>query len=162
MRKIIFAAIILHFITIFAGCSKNNDVKNYLRGNIDGVSFECTSDFRATKSAAGNKTIFFSGNTPVFAFNFYIDGQGNDITSGIYDFVSGVQRNVTLYEGNVGYSAGFFFCLGPCFLQGSGKIAVQEISKKYIKGTFEFVTAANAATGLFKTVTNGEYYISRD
>lgn len=162
MRKFMVAVFVMLSFTVFKGCSKNNDSKNYLRGVINGTSFECTTNFRATKGAAGNKTIFFTGNTPVYAFNFFIDGQGNDITPGTYDFLPGVLRNVTLYEGNDGYSAGFFSGLGASSFYGSGKIVVQEINKKYIKGTFEFVTTDNPRTGLFKTVTNGEYYITRD
>ncbi len=68
-----------------------------------------------------------------------------------------------MYEGTDGYGAGYFFCLvPPCLLQGSGRITIQGIDKKHIQGTFEFITGTSTATGQFKTVSNGTFYINRD
>ena len=86
----------------------------------------------------------------------------HDFTAGTYNFQTGVVRNATKYQNNDGYAAGFFCpSFSTCLFYGSGKIIIQEINKKYIKGTFEFVTDVNAATSTFKTVSNGEFYINR-
>ena len=115
------------------------------------------------KELQETRLFFFEGKNAQYSFNFFLDGQGSDITSGSYDFVTGIQRNVTMYEGTDGYGAGYFFCLvPPCLLQGSGRITIQGIDKKHIQGTFEFITGTSTATGQFKTVSNGTFYINRD
>ncbi len=155
--------VIACFVLSLSACKKENDTStSYLRGKVDGVAFECNSDIRATAGGAGDKTIFFRGDVSPWSFQFYLDGQGSDITAGTYNFQTGILRSVTLYQNNEGYTAGYFCSFGsPCVFYGSGKIIIQEISKKYIKGTFEFITSVNGATGTFKTVSNGEFYINR-
>ena len=155
------------FFLLFAlsACSKDKDQPNFLKMNVNGTPVECNTGFRATNGAAGNKTIFFEGKNAQYSFNFFLDGQGNDITSGSYDFVTGIPRNATVYEGNDGYGAGYYTCVipvPPCLLQGSGRITIQGIDKKHVQGSFEFITATNSGTGQFKTVSNGSFYINRD
>jgi len=47
-------------------------------------------------------------------------------------------------------------------VHGSGSITILEISKGYIKGTFEFITEPPIGGNVFKTVTDGEFYINRN
>ena len=127
--------------SVFA-CSKDKGQPNFLKMNVNGSPVECNTGFRATKGAAGDKTIFFEGKNTQYSFNFFLDGQGSDITSGSY-----------------------YSCLvpvPPCLLQGSGRITIQGIDKKHVQGTFEFITAISSGTGQFKTVSNGSFYINRD
>ena len=161
--KVLYNLAATCLLFFFFACSKEKDQPNFLKMNVNGSPVECNTGFRATKGAAGDKTIFFEGKNAQYPFNFFLDGQGSDITSGSYDFVTGIQRNVTMYEGTDGYGAGYFFCLvPPCLLQGSGRITIQGIDKKHIQGTFEFITGTSTATGQFKTVSNGTFYINRD
>jgi hypothetical protein len=148
---------------LFSGCKKDTGSVNYLRGKIDGVSFECNSNIWATPEGSGDKIIAFRGDWSTYSsIRFYLDGQGSNITTGTYDFQTGNLYNVVLYENNDGYSAGYFCDFAsPCTFEGSGKITLLEISKKHIKGTFEFVTSGNGATGVSKTVSDGEFYIKR-
>lgn len=163
--KVLYKLALACLIFSLFACSKDKNQPNYLKMNVNGIPVECTTGFRATNGAAGNKTIFFEGKNTQYSFNFFLDGQGNDITTGSYDFVTGIPRSATLYEGSEGYGAGYYTCLvpvPPCLLQGSGRITIQGIDKKHIQGTFEFITAINSFTGQFKTVSNGSFYINRD
>lgn len=155
--------VIACFVLSLSACKKETDTStSYLRGKVDGVAFECNSDIWATRGDAGDKIISFRGNVSPWLFQFYLDGQGSDITAGTYNFQTGIKHSAVLYQNNDGYAAGYFCSFGsPCVFYGSGKIIIQEISKKYIKGTFEYVTDLSAATGSFKTVTNGEFNIKR-
>jgi hypothetical protein len=161
--KILNKTAVTFLLFALSACSKEKKQPNYLKANVNGSLVECNIGFNATKGAAGNKTIFFEGKNAQYSFNLFLDGQGSDITSGSYDFVTGIPRSATLYEGNDGYGAGYYTCLvPPCLLQGSGRITIQGIDKKHVQGTFEFITATNSFTGQFKTVTNGSFYINRD
>ena len=163
--KVLYNLAATCLLFFFFACSKEKDQPNFLKMNVNGSPVECNTGFRATKGAAGDKTIFFEGKNTQYSFNFFLDGQGNDITSGSYDFVTGIPRSATMYEGNDGYGAGYYSCLvpvPPCLLQGSGRITIQGIDKKHVQGTFEFITAISSGTGQFKTVSNGSFYINRD
>lgn len=157
----IFASL-LFFGMLLTGCSKKTEQNNFMRGSINGVSFECSSGFDATVGAAGNRQIFFKGNNAQYSFSFYLDGQSSDIVPGNYIFTSGILRSATVYEGSEGYGAGQFTCIPACALQGSGSINISGIDKKHVEGSFEFVTAVNPGTGLTKTVTGGSFYVKRN
>ena len=149
-------------ISLFNACKKDKGSNNYLKGKIDGVSFECISNIRATPSGAGDKVIFFRGDWSTYSIQFYLDGNGSNITTGSYNFQTGNVYNVILYQDNVGYSAGYFCGFAsPCSFGGSGKITLLEINKKHLKGTFQFVTSINGGASISKTVSDGEFYIDR-
>lgn len=158
-----FLTVIICIIVCFTGCKKDTEANNYLRGKIDGVSFECVSEIWVTPEGAGDKIISFRGDVSPWSVRFYLDGQGSNITSGSYDFQTGIVRNAIVYQNNTGYSAGYF-CgfFSSCSFHGSGKITILEINKKHIKGTFEFVTSVSPVTSTFKTITDGEFYIKRN
>ena len=158
-----FLTVIICIIVCFTGCKKDTEANNYLRGKIDGVSFECVSEIWVTPEGAGDKIISFRGDVSPWSVRFYLDGQGSNITAGTYIFQSGVLRNVILLNNTGNYGAGYFCGFGtPCTFDGSGKIIILEINKKHIKGTFEFVTSVSPATSTFKTITDGEFYIKRN
>ena len=156
---------LLLLVCIGVSCKKDStsNSASYLKGKMNAVAFECTTNLWATPAGAGNKIIAFRGDWGSNSIRFYMDGQGADITTGTYDFVTGIERNATFFEDNDGYGAGYFSCLlgGACVLEGSGKITILEISNKLIRGTFEFITRVNGATGKSKTVTEGDFYIKR-
>jgi hypothetical protein len=165
--KILFKLLLLIicFPLCFTGCKKDNSTNSssYLKGKVDGGSFECNSNIWATPKGAGDKIISFRGDWLNYSIRFYLDGQGSDITEGSYNFQTGKIYNAILYQNNDGYSAGYFCgSFSGCTFEGSGKITFLEISKKNIRGTFEFVTPVSGATGILKTVTNGEFDIKRD
>jgi len=165
MKLILILPVIICFLSCFTGCKKDNitNSTNYLKGKVDGVSFECNSNIWATPEGAGDKIISFRGDWPSYSILFYLDGQGSNITTGSYNFQTGKLYNAIIYQNNDGYSAGYFCgSFSPCTFEGSGKITFLEISKKNIKGTFEFATSVNGATGSLKTVTAGEFYIKRN
>ena len=148
----------------FTGCKKDNGTNSsdYLKGKIDEVSFECNSNMWATLGEMGDKVISFRGGSPPYSFSFYLDGQGSNITTGSYNFQTGKLYSASMYENNDPYSSGYFCSFFvPCSFYGSGKITILEINKKHIKGTFEFVTSVSGATGMSKTVTDGEFNIKR-
>ncbi len=166
MKKTLFLLLAFSVATIscFTGCKKDNGSStDYIRGKVDGVAFEANSNMWATPGRPGDKIISFRGDWPGGSIRFYLDGQGSNITTGTYDFTTGIVRNAVVYENNDGYSAGYF-CggFGPCTYYGSGKIIILNISKKHVRGTFEFVTNVSGATGVPKTVSNGEFYMNRD
>jgi Family of unknown function (DUF6252) len=162
MKKVIFILLTAFFLM---SCKKgSDDFTSYIKGKLDGVAFECTSNIWATPGKAGNKIISFRGDWLSNSIRFYLDGQGSNITTGSYNFQTGIERNAVVYENNDGYSAGYF-CGGfaPCTFYGSGKITIVELSKKYIKGSFEFVAEASPpSTRISKTVSEGEFYIKRN
>ena len=162
-----FVLLILCFSSLlfgpFSACKKDTDNNNYLRGKIDGVPFECTSNIWSTSGGSGDKIIALNGNWSTnSSIYIYLESQGSNITAGSYNFQTGKLYNAILYDNNESYSAGSI-CLYviPCIFVGSGKINFLEISKKHIKGTFEFVTNLGGTTGLSKSVSDGEFYINR-
>ena len=145
-------------------CKKSSDnFTSYIKGKLGGVAFECNSGIWATSEGAGDKIISFRGDWPAHSIRFYLDGQGSDIITGSYNFQTGIERNAVVYENNDGYSAGYFCGFAvPCTFYGSGRITIVELSKKYIKGSFEFVTGVSPSTLISKTVSEGEFYIKRN
>ena len=143
-----------------SACKKDTESNNYLKGKIDGVPFESTSEIWATPGQSGDKIIAFTGDWSTYSIRFYLDGQGSNIITGSYNFQTGDLYHASLYDNNIGYAAGYFCgSASPCSFYGSGKITLLEISKKHIKGTFEFICVESS--GSSKTVSDGEFYIKR-
>lgn len=98
----------------------------------------------------------------MYSIKLNIYGEGSSITTGTYVFQGGKNQSATIWQNNVdAYYAGNGGFFDPIPLHGSGRITILEISEKYIKGSFEFVTDVNGYTGVSKTVTDGEFYIKR-
>lgn len=148
---------------ILPACSKEGETESYLKGKIDGVPFECTRDFWATKKELGNNSITLLGENNQYSFRLILDGLGSGITEGTYVFGDGKTGNAVVWDVNEPYSAGYFPCIltPPCTYRGSGKITVLQINNKRVKGSFEFVSGVNGSTGLVKTITEGEFDIAR-
>jgi hypothetical protein len=158
-------------LCFFSGCSKNKDsnIQSYLKGKLDGVAFECTSNIRAFKpmpvpGQGDDPTLIVTGDWPMYSLKLNIFGEGSSITTGDYVFRSDKNRSATLWHnGTVAYYAGHSSCLGcPAQLYGSGRITITEISEKILRGTFEFTTATDPVTMISKTVSEGEFYIKRN
>ena len=155
-----------------ANCSKPDDFSsNYLRGNIDGVDFECTN-IKSYKpmpipGSGDDPTLIITGNWPGYALKLNIYGEGGgagvSIREGEFVFQADKNRSATIWYNNVDvYYAGNGGGFGVSnYLEGSGKITIHQINKNYIKGSFEFTTGVNGATGFSKTVTNGDFYVKR-
>lgn len=153
----------------FVNCNKSKDSStDYLKGKMDGVAFECNANIKANTPMPGSSgggsdpTIIITGEMSMYSIKLNIYGEGSSIATGTYVFQADKNRSATIWHNNVdAYYAGPSGGFGPVLLIGSGKITILEISKNYIKGSFEFVTAANGAPALPKTVTDGEFYIKR-
>ena len=159
--------VIICIIFLLAGCKKDADSPSYLRGKIDGVTFECNSNIHATPGRSGDKIISVQGAWNIAPSNFIrllLDGGASDITEGSYDLQTGKKYQVSLDLNSRQYDGGYFCpSFVPCSFYGSGKINILKLSKKYIKGTFEFVVVHDpvAVPILSKNVTDGEFYIKR-
>jgi len=166
MKRLLFGLqIITLILLILPGCNKDNGTSSgYIKGKIDGVPFSYTTGLWATNKNAGEKIIAFRADAAPNYFQFYLDGGGSDIQTGVYNFAPGGNtRSIVFYVGNDGYSAGQFSCnFGSCPYYGSGKITISSINKKHITGSFECVTDVSGATGVSKTVTEGEFDVERD
>jgi hypothetical protein len=168
-----FSIVAAGILLLFANCSKPKDYStDYLKGNINGVAFECNNIKANTPmpgpsgSGGGNDpTIIITGEWPMYTLKLNIYGEGSSIATGTYVFQADKHRSATIWYNSVdayyaGPSGGGFSGL-PLSLTGTGKITILEINKKYIKGSFEFVTAVSGVPGLSKTVTGGEFHIKR-
>ncbi|MBL0271509.1 MAG: hypothetical protein IPQ06_00195 [Chitinophagaceae bacterium] len=153
---------------IFSGCSKPSDYSSdYIKGKIDGVGFECIKNIKANKpepipGQGSDPTLIITGEWSGYSIRLLINSEGTSIGTGTYVFQGGKNRSATIWQNNVdAYYAGNggFFNSGA--LYGSGKITILEISNKYIRGTFDFITDVNGVTGTFKTVTDGTFLIKR-
>jgi Family of unknown function (DUF6252) len=162
-----FSAMVACILLLFAGCSKPKDFSDsYLKGKLNGVSFECNANISANKpepipGTGSDPTIRIYGEWPTHSIKLLIIGEGSSITTGSYVFQADKTRTAKLIDNNVDYYAGNSCTLSPPQLLGRGRITILEISDKYIKGTFEFITEVDSSTGVSKTVTDGEFYIKR-
>lgn len=169
MKKIISLLTVIIFIT---ACKKESKppVQNYMRFQLDGVQVECDgkygAGFRSTVQPDAN--ISFHGGWGDNALDFQIfTSATTDITPGQYVFGPDKAYRATLFlhktgtpPGNHDFYAAGSYVSAPS-IPGSGQITIIEINADYIKGSFDFITGVNHLTGLFKTVTNGEFLIKR-
>lgn len=168
MKKIIVYAIVL--VTVITSACKKDKVlfQSYLKGKMNGVAFECNANISANKpepipGQGSDPTIRIWGEWPMHSIKLFITGEGVSLRAGSYVFEGGKNRSATILENNVdAYYAGDSGFGDPIPLYGSGRITILEISKNYIKGSFEFVTTTYGITGMPKTVTDGEFYIKRN
>lgn len=170
-QKIKFSVFLAILLVLFAGCSKPKDFSSsYLKGKIDGVAFECTTNISANKpepipgtGGGDDPTIRISGEWMTHSIKLVITNEGTSIHPAKYTFETGKWRNANLiWNNSESYYAGdgCIICVSP--VHGSGSITILEISKGYIKGTFEFITEPSIGGNVFKTVTDGEFYINRN
>ena len=172
--KLLLKLVSVFLIILFsnAACKKDSksSVQNYMRFKLDGVQVECDGKFGATyKTTAGpDANITFYGGWGDNALDFQIFTYATtDITPGQYVFGPGKaywaelwpNGTLTTPGNHYSYVAGAIVPLPV--IAGSGQITIIEINADYIKGSFDFITAVNSSTGLFKTVTNGEFLIKR-
>jgi hypothetical protein len=155
-----------------AACKKDNkqSVQNYMRFKLDGVQVTCDGKFGASyKSTVGpDANITFYSGWGDNALDFQIFTYATtDIMPGQYVFGPGkayfaqLWPNGTLTTPGIHYSYEAGSIISSPSIPGSGQITITEINADYIKGNFDFITGVNSATGLFKTVTNGEFLIKR-
>lgn len=166
MKKILYCSIIA---TLFLGCKKSSDQSpfmSYLRFNLDGVRTECNNHIRATylpSTIGPDEIISISGDWSGGSIELKIQNPSSPsqpLTPMKYIFEPFTQRSGTIW---ITGPTGSLYGAGSCFfcpqVDGSGSITITEISPEYVKGSFEFITAATYST--FKTVTNGEFHIKR-
>ena len=172
MKSVIKSLSVIIFILLsLVGCKKDNSpdssFTSYLRGKIDGVAFECTSNIFASRpyhETDFSNDVTIKGEWPLYSIHLFVHSGGSNITTGTYVF----QSDKIHFAQISNYSAIYYFAgVHSTFyspysgLIGSGRITITEISYKNIRGTFEFVTDTNYITKLSKTVTDGEFYIKR-
>ena len=169
MKKV---ATFIAAIIFIAACKKdsNRSIQNYMRFKLDGVQVECDGRYGATyKTTAGpDANINFYGGWGDNALDFQIFTHATtDISPGQYVFGPGkayqavIWPNGTLTTPGIHYSYVAGSIVPSPTIAGSGQITIIEINADYIKGSFDFITAVNPGTGLFKTITNGEFLIKR-
>jgi hypothetical protein len=164
--------VLLIILLSIDACKKDSkqSVQNYMRFKLDGMQVECDGKFFAiSKTTAGpDANISFNAGWGDNALDFQIFTYGTtDITPGQYMFGPGkaysaqLWPNGTLTTPGIHYSYIAGATVPSAAIAGSGQITIIEINAEYIKGSFDFITAVNSSTGLFKTVTNGEFLIKR-
>lgn len=145
-------------------CKKNNtDSISYIRGNIDGVAFNCSKNIRANKpepvpgsGGGADPNISITGEWPMFSIKLLIYGEGSSISTGDYVFREDKYRSATIVKNAVEtFYAGPSGLFTPIHLYGSGRITILEINEIYVKGSFEFVTDGGPV------ITNGEFNVIR-
>jgi hypothetical protein len=155
-------------LSFFSGCSKNNDpqIQSYFKGKLDGVAFECTSNITANTpepiSGPPDPTIRITGNWLNNSIKLMLISESSSITTTTYTFQADKNRSATLYIGSEAYYAGPSGTFMPPALHGSGSITISEVSKNAVKGTFSFTSEISPATGLAKSITDGEFYVKRN
>jgi hypothetical protein len=152
------------FLSLFAACNKDDGLTTgYIKGKTDGVAFETTTNLSANSpEKIGNRddpTLRISGEWAGNSIRLYILGEASSIGQGTYPFTATDQRSATLVMGGINYYAGPTGILNPGLL-GSGSITITSISKKSVSGLFQFTS--NPATGNSKTITDGEFSLSRN
>lgn len=166
MNKLSLLILINAIVLLSLGCKKNNDAGSYLRGKIDGQSFESNSGITANKpepipGSGDDPTLRLTGNWPSYSLKLMLIGEGK-INTGTYTFDASKQRSATLTYNNADiYYAGDDGIFGTGQLHGSGSITITEISKNHVKGSFQF-SAILIPQGTIKTVTDGEFLIERN
>lgn len=168
MKKHILFPLIVVFLALFIpSCSKHNEGENYLKGILDGQPFECNFNITANRPrpipgrSGDDPNLIITGEWPSYSLKLVLINDGN-IKPGIYTFQDGEDRFADLWYNEIdhyfaGSSTGGF---GNSGLEGSGSITITEISKKHVKGNFEFIAVYTTLAP--KTVTNGEFSINRN
>jgi hypothetical protein len=106
-----------------------------------------------------------TGSFAGYSIKLIIILTNSDVHTGSYVFASDKNYSGSIITNNPNldtYYAGPNAPLAPPQLFGSGTITITEISKKHVKGNFDFITATNGATGMFKNISNGTFDINRD
>jgi len=159
---------LLLLFCFFSGCSKNNDpqIQSYLKGKLDGVAFECTSNITANTpepiSGPPDPTIRITGNWLNNSIKLMLISESASIATTTYTLQADKNRSATLYIGSDGYYAGPSGPFLPPALHGSGSITITEVNKNAVRGTFSFTSEVSPATGLTKSITDGEFYVNRN
>lgn len=168
LKKIPIFLIILFSI---ASCKKDGKktTENYMQFVLDGVQVKCDGHYGATpRTTIGpDANIIFYAGWGNNAIDFQLFTQAaTDIAPGQYVFgpgkayVAQIWPHRTSTPGiDYSYIAGSY-AQSPT-IAGSGQITIIEINGDYIKGSFDFITGINSNNGLFKTVTDGQFLISR-
>jgi hypothetical protein len=162
MKKYHFITLVIIISFFSFNCRKYDESENYLRGILDGQPFDARSMW-----ANKPEPIPGSGSDGQLRITAEIPGnllslriyQPGIIKEGIYDFIPQEERYALLDDNTTIYYAGQAGIYNAPVLVGSGRITITEISKRYVKGTFEatLVHAPNST----KTITNGEFSIVR-
>jgi hypothetical protein len=166
MKQTIIAFLCVALICF--SCKKDNSpststpvFQSYLKFKLDGTATESSTLIRASylqgipDSVVGISGAWANGSIALRASKQPL------LTLGTYIFIAGKWDAGTIWTNSPAnrYVAGAGSFLGS--YGGSGQITITELSNEYVKGTFEFVTVPDPATGIFKTVTNGEFHIKR-
>ncbi len=166
MKKLPIYTLIVAILFLSPSCKKTNDEKNYVRGMIDGQAFECTAGITANEpqpipGSGDDPNLRLTGEWPFYTLKLMLLSE-RTIKTGTYTFEQSKQRSATLLNNNTDtYYAGPQGPFTPgAQLRGRGSITITEVSKKHVKGNFEFTAVSNVPAAT-KTVTNGEFSINR-
>ena len=165
MKK--YHILILLTVTALLGesCRKYDESENYLRGILDGQPFEGSS-VSANKperlpGISDDPNLRIVASFPPYILSLMILNE-HEIKEGVYNFRSDKDWNASIIANDTeNYYAGNAGILSNAIVYGRGSITIKEISKKYVRGSFEF-TAVRITPSDSKTVTNGEFSIARE
>ena len=163
-------SVFLIIVSSSVACKKDGkpSVQNYMRFKLDGMQVECDKHFyasyRSTVGPDANITFYAGWGDNALDFQLFTLGT-TDITPGQYVFGPNKAYWAQLWPNGTTSGSGISYSAGSvaqsATIAGSGQITIIEINADYIKGSFDFITGTNSITGLFKTVTNGEFLIKR-
>jgi hypothetical protein len=161
------------FLSFFLpACKKGNNkstFQNYMRFSLNGTSVNCDNKFYASpKLTVGqDANISFYARWGDNELDFQLFTFNTDIIPGQYVFGPNKayaaeiwpQGTASLPGTHPSYLAGS--TVQSASIEGSGQITINEINAEHIRGSFDFVTGVNGLTGLFMSVTNGQFDIKR-
>ena len=157
-QSLLFLLIAVTITFTFSGCKKEKAQLQFIKGNINGVNFDCNKDLRASPSYVSDRFLQISGSWAAGSIELEIS-QTTTITVGTYEFEANKHRRGMIWMNGL-YYAGDNGILG--YLSGSGRITITHIDNDYVSGTFQFVTEPDFVTGLYKTVKNGQFSVRRN
>ncbi|MGZ5191192.1 MAG: DUF6252 family protein [Flavisolibacter sp.] len=165
MKKYHFISILIMTSILGESCKKYDEADNYLKGIIDGQPFESSSVTANKKEpipgSGDDPNLRIIAEWPGHSLKLMLLSEGS-VKKGVYNIQPDKMRRVNLVVNNTeNYYAGDGGIFGFGQLYGNGVITISEISKRYVKGTFD-VTVVDNTRGTSKTITNGEFSIARN
>jgi hypothetical protein len=157
MKYILLFCFALFFL---AGCKKSNSsAESYYRMTINGLRVPCDNGIRANKTTTQNNLLYIDGQWSAGGLRIEIFNFANTAGTWMVNPNFGSSPRFTLFEGQIQYDAGDGGFNGGQL--GSGKVIILEISDEFIKGTFEFTSSPSLFTNMSRTVTQGEFQVTK-
>ena len=147
----------------FTACTKESTSDNFMRGKIDGTSFDYQANLSAntpepTGRGVSDPTLRIKGlGSANDMIELFILSESTSIQTGVYPFTVDKMRSAKYTSNGTIYYAGppSIFLPGPMI--GSGSITITAISKRHVSGNFEFTTGSPT-----HVISEGAFSIDRN